>query len=109
MSGEQGSLFDRPPAAGKQYPYRPGAKTGGTSQQAADKMVAPAKSLRDRVYSLLVNTAHGLTADECAERLGERIWSVRPRLTELNKQLKIHDSGLRRQNESGVQAIVWRA
>jgi hypothetical protein len=49
----------------------------------------------------------GFTADEIAARLGESILTIRPRITELNKLCKIKDTGVRRPNSSGRNAIVW--
>ena len=51
----------------------------------------------------------GLTADEVAGRLGLSILSVRPRISELTRLGKVRDSGHRRRNTSGKNAIVWAA
>ncbi|MGU3316308.1 hypothetical protein ACLBWH_12225 [Sphingomonas sp. M6A6_1c] len=55
----------------------------------------------------VVERSNGLTADEVAGRLGLSILSIRPRLTELARLGRVRDSGSRRRNVSGKQAIVW--
>lgn len=92
----------------KDYSNWPGHQKTDTSKDAADAMAPKAPILRERVLNLMtVGGTHGLTADECADRLGETILSVRPRLSELRAKGKIKDSGRRRKNESGHSAIVW--
>lgn len=89
------------------YPNFPGSKREGTSRAAAEHVAPRAKTLRDRVLDLL--KADALTADECAQRLGETVLSVRPRLSELVKMDLIYDTGLTSKNSSGVRATIWRA
>jgi len=57
---------------------------------------------------MIERSANGLTTDECAERLGETVLSIRPRFTELAAKGEIEDSGIRRKNASGRSATVWR-
>lgn len=89
------------------YPEVPGAKTGGTSRAAAEKIRPRAVTLRELVYGLLKDAS--LTADEAAAKLNKSVLSVRPRLSELLAMGKIYDTGRTRKNESGVAASVWRA
>lgn len=89
------------------YPNHPGAKVSGASQDAADGIAEHAETLRDRVDGLF-STHDGLTADECAEALGEEIWSVRPRLSELRRMGRIVETDQRRKNRSGMTATVWK-
>lgn len=101
-------LFDLP-----HYPSAPGAKTGGTSAEAAHKITSRASVLRDRVESLFL-TGATLTADECAEALGVTVLAARPRLSELAKMGLIVKSikdgePERRKNASGMSAQAWRA
>lgn len=49
------------------------------------------------------------TADEVADMLDESVLSIRPRISELAHKGLITDSGIRRTNESGSLATVWRA
>lgn len=94
------------------YPNSPGYKTEGTSEQAAGEMKETAKTLRAKVLAAMNEirqvTKTGWTADEMAKFLGYSILSIRPRFSELLKQEQIEDSGLRRSNESGKSAVVWR-
>jgi len=50
-----------------------------------------------------------LTADEIAARLGRSALYIRPRVSELVNQLRVHDSGLRGRNASGMTAAKWVA
>jgi hypothetical protein len=89
------------------YPLAPGFKdSGSTSQQAAQATTSSAEYLRRRVLDRIRQSP--CTADECASALDESILSVRPRVSELRALAKITDSGLRRKNQSGHTAIVWR-
>jgi hypothetical protein len=89
------------------YPEQPGFKTNGTSEQAADSVKPRAEILRERCLEMFRKSP--LTADECAEKLGESVLSIRPRVTELSKLGKVRDTGVRRKNESGRGANVWIA
>ena len=89
------------------YPAVPGAKVSGTSQDAAHAMKPRAGILRAKVLACLRERA--MTADECADLLGETVLSIRPRLSELRALGLILDTGNRRANDSGRNAIVWRA
>jgi predicted ArsR family transcriptional regulator len=88
------------------YPLSPGWKARDTSAAAADSMVKRSVLLREQIYHLL--RTRSMTADECAETLGESVLSVRPRCSELAKSNRIFDTGLRRKNQSGRSAVVWR-
>ena len=89
------------------YPEAPGAKTGGTSKAAAESVKHRTERLRDQVLAAL--RKYPMTADEAAKFLGESVLSVRPRCTELFRLGKITDTGVRRKNESGRSANVWRS
>lgn len=91
------------------YPNQPGYRRTKTSRAAAAAVKERAPNLRDQVLRLLKETDNGLTADECAERIGKSILSIRPRVTELKRLGKIYDTELTRPNASGVQASVWKA
>ncbi|MEO2177786.1 MAG: hypothetical protein ABGY96_27365 [bacterium] len=92
------------------YPYSPAKGKTDTSEQAANALINP-ESLRGEALSMLRLFKTGLTADEIAHLMGKsglEILSIRPRVTELVKQDLIEDTGRRRQNSSGRNAIVWR-
>lgn len=88
------------------YPNHPGAQDRETSRAAADAVAERAPQLRARALAV-VERSNGLTADEVAGRLGLSILSIRPRMTELARLQKVRDSGARRPNASGRNAIVW--
>ena len=91
------------------YPRTPGWQAPDTSIDAAEAIAPSAGRLRDRVLRAIREREPfgGLTADEAAALLDLTPFTVRPRVTELNVDGEIADSGLRRRNESGRLAIVW--
>lgn len=88
------------------YPHAPGAQDRDTSRAAAVEIAPEAQQLRARALAV-VERSNGLTADEVAGKLGLSILSIRPRMTELSRLGKVRDSGRRRANVSGRNAIVW--
>jgi predicted ArsR family transcriptional regulator len=88
------------------YPYQPGAQDRDTSRAAAEQIAPETAQLRARALGVL-ERSNGLTADEVAGKLGLSILSIRPRLTELSRLGRVRDSGQRRPNASGRNAIVW--
>jgi predicted ArsR family transcriptional regulator len=92
------------------YPSQPGAKTATpeTSVASAAKMAGKSSTLRERVLLQLGSAPKGLTADECAARMGETVLAVRPRFAELHHMGKIEDANIRRPNASGHGAVVWK-
>lgn len=102
MAGVKDHFFGDTP-----YPESPGYKATGTSQEAARTMVNKTDNLRARVLAAIKTSVTGLTADETAERLGETVLAIRPRLSELHTLKKIVDSKVRRTNKSGRRAAVW--
>lgn len=89
------------------YPQTPGYRDLDTSFEAAQAIAPCAKVLREKVYQAIC--ARNMTADECADELGESILAIRPRVTENVKLGLIEDTGLRRKNRSGRNAKVWAA
>jgi len=88
------------------YPRVAGWKSTDTSRAAAADIEDDAATIRGKVVVVLRRGP--LTADETAARLGMGLLSVRPRLSELRRMGRIDDTGFRRPNASGKQAIVWR-
>lgn len=92
------------------YPGSPGYKDPDTSRLAARHVASRVEGLRALLLTRLRSAgADGLTADEAADLLGETPFAIRPRFTELLRDNRIVDSGLRRRNESGRTAKVWVA
>lgn len=87
------------------YPERPGSQNTDTSRDAARSIDSDASTLRGQCIAALAS--HNQTADEIAETVGESILAIRPRVTELKAKGKVFDSGIRRPNLSGRNAIVW--
>ena len=87
------------------YPEGPGAAPVDTSIGAANQVARRVRPLREKCLDVLARG--GFTADEIADRLGESVLTIRPRVTELNKLGMITDTGARRPNSSGRPAIVW--
>lgn len=92
------------------YPDAPGHRNVGTSIAAAEAL-APKLGRLQRMAEEAIRDAglKGLTADELAARLEMDRWSIQPRTSELKRKGLIRDSGMRRPNATGKQAIVWIA
>lgn len=94
-----------------QYPEQPGSKARVTSHVAAQAVKSKAATVRDEVLNLLRQapyTSTGLTPDQAADILNISILTIRPRFSELACAGLICDSGIRRANRSGRNAIVWQ-
>lgn len=61
------------------------------------------------VMKVLDEYPGGLTVDETCELAEYPRYSLQPRFTALKDRRVIRDTGLRRPNVSGRNAIVWRA
>lgn len=89
------------------YPEVPGHRNVDTS-------IAAAEAVKDKVarlQGLCLSTIRALgpkTADEIAAHVHEDKGSIRPRCTELKRKGLLFDSGARRPNKSGRNAIVWK-
>ena len=92
------------------YPDAPGHRHVDTSVDAAIAL-APVLGRLQRMALEAIRDAGwlGFTADELAARLDMDRWSIQPRTSELRRKGPIRDSGLRRPNSTGKQAIVWVA
>ncbi|MBA3241603.1 MAG: hypothetical protein H0T60_10305 [Acidobacteria bacterium] len=91
------------------YPDFPGYKSrGGTSQEAAEAIAPKVATIRAKVLRAFLAADAGLTADEVAGALGLTVLTIRPRVSELRLARVLVDSGLRRANQSGKSATVWK-
>jgi hypothetical protein len=87
------------------------AMVGAMRRQTSRKRLAGvmfALTVRKEVSDYLGEHLEGATADEIAVAIKRSFFTVRPRVSELNKMGLIADSGQRRANAtSGRSAIVW--
>jgi len=92
------------------YPDTPGHRSVKTSIAAAEAL-APRLGRLQRMALAAYREVYpcGLTADELAHRLEMDRYSIQPRTSELRRKALIRDSGMRRPNATGKQAIVWVA
>ena len=90
------------------YPDAPGFKVAGPSEQAAKAITGSANKMRAAVLAQIAQYPSGATADEVAKDLNLSVLSVRPRVSELNRNGEIEQTGARRHNASGMTATVWR-
>jgi hypothetical protein len=92
------------------YPDAPGHRNVDTSVAAAAALAPKLGRLQYMAQNAICEAGWlGLTADELAARLDMDRWSIQPRTTELKRKGLIRDSGQRRPNSTGKQAIVWIA
>lgn len=88
------------------YPHEAGYRASAPETSRAAAMRVQPGTLRAMVMGAL-NECGPMTADECADVIGQSILSTRPRLTELLRMGMIRDTGMRRENRSGRMAAVW--
>jgi hypothetical protein len=94
----------------QRYPNEPGFKVAGASADAARKVAPVAKGIRGRVLSHYRDRyPAGFTVDEIARDLRLSPFTARPRVSELHAQGLLEQTAIRRPNESGHSATVWRA
>jgi len=91
------------------FPTQDNHRGVDTSIDAAEMASTMSSQLRALVLKVLFRHESGLTVDELCKREGYARYSLQPRFTELKKLGLIRDSGERRRNESGANAIVWVA
>lgn len=93
-----------------QYPNAPGHRGIDTSIEAAGLMAPTLGHLQAITRRAILSAGqHGATAHELCNRLNMERTSIQPRISELRQKRLIVDSGYRRRNASGVNAIVWVA
>lgn len=80
-----------------------------TSTAAFASIEAATAHLERVVLEVLDQYPDGLTVDETCARAEYPRYSLQPRFTALRDRRAIRDTGLRRKNVSGRNAIVWRA
>lgn len=91
----------------ERYPSAPGFQRTDTSRDAASDIAPSAKYLRQKVFAYLKENGPS-TSREIADGLRIEYSSVQPRTSELRKQGKLFDTGVRRPDRrSGKRTIVW--
>lgn len=92
------------------YPDAPGHRKVDTSIAAAISLAPNLGRLQQLALDAIREAGWlGHTADELAARLEMDRYSIQPRTSELRRKGLIRDSGQRRPNATGKQAIVWVA
>jgi hypothetical protein len=102
----EADLFDY----ASRYPGRAGYKATDTSAEAAVAIEDSGRAATLRKGILLwlrEKPGRACTTDEYATMVDESVLAIRPRFAELHKNFLIRDSGERRRNASGRNAIVW--
>ena len=92
------------------YPYLPGHRGVDTSREAAEAIEMSVGHLQ-RIALRAIRSAgsRGLTTNELASVVRIDRDSIQPRTSELRERGLIRDSGARRRNANGKNAIVWVA
>ena len=92
------------------YPNAPGHRGADTSIEAARSIdIATGHLQRIALRAIRAAGARGLTTHELAEAVRIHRDAIQPRTSELRERGLIRDSGGRRQNVTGKNAIVWVA
>ena len=86
-----------------------GYQSTDTSKAAANSNYKGKLTIRDRVHQLLQKTSHALSTEDIAGLLTVPYGSVQPRLSELQNEDKVEDSGERGKTRWGKACIKWRA
>lgn len=87
------------------YPQSPGFSNTDTSRAAAAHVAPRAASLRRRVWDLLRDRP--ATGEDLAFMMSANLYSVLPRLSEMQLDGMVRDSGARQKTQNGCYAIVW--
>jgi predicted HTH transcriptional regulator len=92
----------------KSYPDYPGHRGQDTSKAAAQALAPRLNHLQEKALAS-IREYGGLTREQVPEKTEIAAKSIEPRVSELRKKGLIVDSGKRRKNVSGKEAIVWVA
>ena len=86
-----------------------GYQSTDTSKEAAVANYKGKLTIRDRVHQLLQKISEALSTEDIAGLLNVPYGSVQPRLSELQNEDKVEDSGERGKTRWGKACIKWRA
>ena len=79
-----------------------------TEREAAEFIAPKVTGLRLKALQSLASAQSGLTGSQVAEKMDAWIYSVKPRLTELDRMGLIKDGERREKNERGRHEVVWQ-
>ena len=71
-------------------------------------MAPKVTGLRLKALTALRDAPAGLTGSQVAQKMGAWIYSVKPRLTELDSMKLVEDSQRREKNDRGRKEVVWQ-
>lgn len=95
-----------------EWPGDPGPnvhKNAKDTEIAAAEQIAPkVTGLRLRALQVIQMAGQGLSSEQVVQRVGAYEYSVRPRVTELQRMGLVVDSGERTANSRGRQEVVWK-
>ena len=93
------------------WPGNPGPnvhKNAKDTERLAAEFIAPkVTGLRLKALQSLASAQPGLTGSQVADKMDAWLYSVKPRLTELQNMGLAQDSGARAKNTRGRQEVVW--
>tara|TARA_R110002012_G_scaffold59213_1_gene154616 strand:- start:3844 stop:4203 length:360 start_codon:yes stop_codon:yes gene_type:complete len=94
------------------WPGNPGPnvhKNAKDTERLAAEFIAPkVTGLRLKALQSLAAAPSGLTGSQVADKMDAWLYSVKPRLTELQNMGLAADSGARAKNQRGRQEVVWQ-
>lgn len=79
-----------------------------TERMAAEFIAPKVTGLRLKALQSLAAAPSGLTGSQVADKMNAWLYSVKPRLTELQNMGLVQDSGERQPNERNRQEVVWQ-
>jgi len=100
MMGQSELDFNRPPLVHK--------NAKDTERLAAEFIAPKVTGLRLKTLQSLAAAPSGLTGSQVADNMDAWIYSVKPRLTELQNMGLAVDSGARAKNNRNRQEVVWQ-
>jgi len=92
--------FNRPPLVHK--------NAKDTERMAAEFIAPKVTGLRLKALQSLAAAPSGLTGSQVADKMNAWLYSVKPRLTELQNMGLVQDSGERQLNERNRAEVVWQ-
>ena len=79
-----------------------------TEIEAAECVAPKVTGLRLKALTALRDAPAGLTGSQVAQKMDAWLYSVKPRLTELDRMKLVEDSQRREKNDRGRKEVVWQ-